>query len=119
MGFTPSILTASALSKRPFFTYCKMAIFSELHNSLSSAHPRSEEDSGIVDMLRQTDLGTFDNRRTYMRNHYVKENDYCEILMSIRDYTELIQTEQAPRKNTHKYQWNTLDSHEGSEKGSE
>ena len=33
-----------------------------------------------------------------MRNHFVKENDYREILMSIRGYTESIQTEQDTRK---------------------
>lgn len=86
---------------------------------LSSAHPCSKEDSGIVDIVHQTDLGIFDNRRPYMRNHYVKENDYREILMSIRGHIESIQIEQDTWKTIRKNQYNTLDSYEGSENDSE
>lgn len=33
-----------------------------------------------------------------MRNHYVKENDYREVLMSIRDNTKSVQTEPDTQK---------------------
>ena len=62
-GFAPPILTVSALSKRPFFTYCKNSDFPRITQPDTACATSRQEDFGIIDIPLQTDLGIIDSKR--------------------------------------------------------
>lgn len=57
------ILSVSALSKRPFFTYCKNSDFLRITQPDPACATSRQEDFWIIDIPLQTDLGIIDSKR--------------------------------------------------------
>ncbi len=62
-GFAPPILTVSALSKRPFFTYYKNSDFLRITQPDTACATSRQEDFGIIDIPLRTDFRIIDSKR--------------------------------------------------------